>query len=252
MQQELTPLGDGRLPVMVVSHERSGTHFLMNTLAACFGYVGKPWLNFDRDQFNINYHHPGTLQNVLLKLGALRAANVVKSHHEYEFFSEISESIEGAFQIFYIYRDPGDVMASFWRFLNTWNWAEGPKVDSAIDLATAAPMGQLMRYQYGQHDTMLDRWANHVSRWNDAAARYDHIHAVKYEDLAHRFEETVGQLGSALSLEPDKIERPSRHQNVIIRGDRPYEPPTKTDTRAAVVDLARSKYPNLMADLEYT
>ncbi len=32
---------------MVVSHERSGTHFLMNTLALNFGYIAKPWINFD-------------------------------------------------------------------------------------------------------------------------------------------------------------------------------------------------------------
>lgn len=252
MQPELTPLGEGRLPVMVVSHERSGTHFLMNTLDSCFGYVGRPWINFDREQFNINYYHPETLRTVLLKLGALRAANVIKSHHEFAFFSEVSKSLEGALQILYIYRNPADVMTSFWRFLNTWYWAEGPKVDSAIDLATAAPMGQLMRYQFSQHDTMLDRWANHVSHWNEAAARSNHIHAVKYEDLTERFEETVGDLGDALSLEPRRIERPSRHQNTIKAGDRPYEPPANIDSRPAVVDLAKSKYPNLMPELGYT
>jgi len=32
-------------PVMVVSHQRSGTHFMMNTVAACFGYVSNPWLD---------------------------------------------------------------------------------------------------------------------------------------------------------------------------------------------------------------
>ena len=37
----LTPLGDHRRPIMVVSHERSGTHFMVNTLAARFGYVSR-------------------------------------------------------------------------------------------------------------------------------------------------------------------------------------------------------------------
>ena len=33
--------------VMVVSHERSGTHFLMNTIALNFDYISAPWINLD-------------------------------------------------------------------------------------------------------------------------------------------------------------------------------------------------------------
>lgn len=36
---ELTALGDTRQPIMVVSHKRSATHFMMNTLAACFDHI---------------------------------------------------------------------------------------------------------------------------------------------------------------------------------------------------------------------
>ena len=36
-----------RPKVLVVSHERSGTHFMMNSLAANFGYVANPFMNLD-------------------------------------------------------------------------------------------------------------------------------------------------------------------------------------------------------------
>ena len=57
----LKRLVPGKRPVMVVSHERSGTHFTMNSLAACFGYASMPWIDLDHDVFNINYHDPRIL-----------------------------------------------------------------------------------------------------------------------------------------------------------------------------------------------
>src|SRR5215469_1383683 len=57
-----------RPAVMVVSHERSGTHFLMNALASCYGYVSAPWVDFDRPTFNINYFYLPEVQDLLLAL----------------------------------------------------------------------------------------------------------------------------------------------------------------------------------------
>jgi len=247
----LTPLGDQRRPIMVVSHERSGTHFMMNTLAACFGYVSRPWLDIDRHQFNINYFHPPSVQQLITRLAALRAANLIKSHHEFAFFSESSSSFDGAIHVIYIYRNPADVMASFWRFLHSWPWVEGPKAETAADFATAPPMGQLMRYQFRQHETMLDRWANHVQHWLQASATSPQIHVVKYEDLANGYESTVRRLGNALGCEPRQVIRPAREQNVVQAGPVKYEPAPDADNRAAVSALASEKYPELMTRLGY-
>ena len=35
------------LPLMVCSHERSGTHFVMNSISKCTEYTANPFLNFD-------------------------------------------------------------------------------------------------------------------------------------------------------------------------------------------------------------
>jgi Sulfotransferase domain len=251
MSSESTPLPHGRLPIMVVSHERSGTHFTMNALAECFDYVSNPWIDIDRHRFNINYFHAPSLKNLLLHVAAARSANLIKSHHEFEFFKRFAAATEGVLNIVYVYRHPADVMLSFWRFLHTWDWAEGPTVDTVLGFATAAPMGQLMRYQFRQYPTMLDRWANHVEHWVDAARRANNIHIVRYEDLAERYDDTVKRLGMRLGMPPTRIVPPSRTINVVQAGSLAWAPAPDNDNRDAVTELALAKFPALMDRLGY-
>ena len=252
MQKKLISLDNNHLPVMVVSHERSGTHFTMNMLAACFDYVAYPWVSLDENDVNINYYKSDDLKAVVLKLGEFRTANILKSHHEFGFFSDIIAAFKDVIEIVYVYRHPADVMASFWQFLHSWHWVEGPKVGTTLEFATTPPMGHLMRYQFRQYDTMLDRWANHVEHWIYAAERSANIHAIKYEDLAHRYEAAVKGLGASLGFEPLRILRPSRDQNVVQRGPVSFVPAPDSDNRDAVAELAVSKFPNLMTSLGYT
>lgn len=236
---------------MVVSHERSGTHFTMNALAGCFDFVSNPWLDIDRNRFNINYFHAATLEALLLKLADLRQANLIKSHHEFEFMRRFVPATENVLKIVYVHRDPADVMASFWRFLHTFDWTEGPIVDTALDFATAAPMGHLMRYQFRQYPTMLDRWANHVEQWIDAAKLASNVHIVRYEDLAQRYDETIERLGRELGLEPSHIARPSRDVNVVKGGPVKFTPDQGSDNRAKITELAFARFPVLMDKLGY-
>lgn len=251
MASESTPLPNGRLPIMVASHERSGTHFTMNSLAACFDYVSQPWIDIDRHQFNINYFHAPSLKTLVMNVAGLRAANLVKSHHEFAFFKPFAAATEGVINIVYVYRNPADVMSSFWRFLHTWDWAEGPKEDTALGFATAAPMGQLMRYQFRQYDTMLDRWANHVEHWVGAASRANNIHIVRYEDLAARYDDTIQRLGRRLGMPPSRIVPPARDVNVVQAGTLTFKLGAESDNRAAITELALARYPALMDRLGY-
>ena len=98
-----------RPSVIVVSHERSGTHFLMNSLGRAFGYEAGLFLNFDHDPLNINYFHPPT---VLKALRTVPAGRIVKAHHSVEFFDGILDEVLQSAVILYIHRDPVDVMVS--------------------------------------------------------------------------------------------------------------------------------------------
>src|SRR5438132_1444947 len=97
----------------VFSHERSGTHFLMNTLAANFGYIARPWFNFDYE-LGINFHAPAAIMKVFQPMHDKPVLNIVKSHHGYGFMAESIHYLLEQFHIFYIYRDPRDVMLSYW------------------------------------------------------------------------------------------------------------------------------------------
>ena len=59
----------------------------MNALAACYGYVSDPWVNFDLPSVNINYFRPGAVLQFLDALTERPLANTVKSHHPAEFFA---------------------------------------------------------------------------------------------------------------------------------------------------------------------
>lgn len=144
-----------RPAAMVVSHERSGTHFLMNSLAACYGYVTTPWIDFDRPPFEINFYHLPEVRDLLLGAADRPMANVMKSHHAVDFFRGALQEITQRYVLFVICRHPAPVMLSFWRFMHQWAWNEGPKLADPLSFAKAEPCGRMMRYQMRQFANML-------------------------------------------------------------------------------------------------
>ncbi len=229
-----------RPAAMVVSHERSGTHFMMNTLAKCYGYLSDPWLNLDPQDGTINYFHPPSVRDHLLSLATRPLATVVKSHHQAEFFrGELSRVCE-RYVVVVIYRNPIDTLLSFWRFLHRLEWFEGPKVDDPLTLARAEPCGSLLRYQTRQHPTMMHRWAAHVDGWLAAARDIPRVVAIRYEDLSTRYEETVRGMAGALGHAPQSFEIPSREESVVPGGPRDPTGRGKSPNLAALHDLCRA------------
>lgn len=207
-----------RPAVMVVSHERSGTHFLMNTLAACYDYVSQPWIDFDYPSLSINFYYPQQVREQLLALAAGPRRQVVKSHHQAGFFADELSRLAEQYVFFYICRDPVNVLLSYWRFLHHWPWLEGPKVADPATLATAEPCGHMMRYQLQQHANLMQRWAAHVEGWLAAAAALPRVLVVRYEDLDTHFAEVVSGFARVLGRPPQALVRPPRDVNVIPGG----------------------------------
>jgi LPS sulfotransferase NodH len=206
---------DGRSTVLVVGHERSGNHFVMNTLAACYGHVSRPWVDLDYQTFNINYFKSMRVAEVLTHLGTKKVASVVKSHHQLDFFKDRIENILSVLKIIYIYRNPVDMMISFWKLLHSFSWVEGPRVEDPLCLARCQPSGQLMRYQMQQYPSMVHRWAAHVSQWLELADSSERVAAIAYEDLDQNFGATVTALADFMEREPQQIKRPSRTEATI-------------------------------------
>ena len=196
--------------IMVVSHERSGTHFLMNSLAKCFGYISRPWVNFDSTTLNINFFAAGDVLGYFEQFRGQSVANIVKSHHEYGFFAHSMAALVRDFHVFYVCRDPRDTMVSYWKFLNQIHWHEGPKVGSCKEFIRAEPAGQMLRYQYGQQRSMLHRWRAHVDGWTmGAAARFrDRVSCVRFNDLLNKYDCVIRDIAAVLGETPISFERP--------------------------------------------
>lgn len=201
--------------IMVVSHERSGTHFMMNALAKNGGYVANPWINLDY-QTGLNFHAPRVMAQVFAQYAAKPALNIVKSHHQAAFFEEVLDKILQDFRIVYVARHPRSLMPSLWRYLNAWSWDEGPKCATPSELIRAEPSGAMLRYQKRQVPNMVARWREHVGPWIREAGLRPGLEVVRYEDLDERFEETLATLMQKLGLHPGPLERPDARQEVVL------------------------------------
>lgn len=207
-------------PVTVLSHERSGTHFLMNAIAAEFGYASHPHVSLDRPVVHINFFHPPSIAQFYAKSEADKAALIRKSHHQFSFFAPVIDAVLAHSHLFYIYRDPRDVMHSFRHFLNSWAWFEGPKVAVAGDFIRAAPAGQMLRYQYHQLPDMLDRWRVHVEGWLDAELQWPAIEVVRYEELVEDYDAVIDRIASAKGWTRLHGARPERDRNTVLKSKR--------------------------------
>ena len=187
-----------RKKILVVSHERSGTHLLINAIAVNFGYL---CLRIDVDDTLLGpLVEPGNFSAWFREAGDEPLSNIFKSHHPFACYaSDIPEFAE-RFHIFYIHRDGRDVMTSFWRYANKWQWEEAPKRDRVGDFMRAPPTGKITALDRHPAPTMLARWVNHVDGWLGAGAPWATI--IRYEDLLSDFEPALDTIGRALGTEP--------------------------------------------------
>ena len=105
-----------RKKVLIIGHERSGTHFLTNTIAQCFDY--------DHDTINlvhtqgVDWRNPQAFENWTAQFRGRFVPKIFKSHHAYAFVAPLLDELSAEFAIFYVQRDGRDVMTSFWTYLN--------------------------------------------------------------------------------------------------------------------------------------
>lgn len=197
-----------QLPLLFVcSHERSGTHFLMNTVAANTKYSAQPYINFDYVPLGtlVNFYSSQSVLNFVTSLDRLNSreeqkyvSSIIKSHHPVDTFEKCFDNERVA--LLYIYRNPLAVLHSFWAFLHKWEWREGPKSGNLREFVLSPPEGQLMRYQNSSFDTMIARWASHTSEWLKASETHENVTAVSFESLRSSPETCLRKITNKLGV----------------------------------------------------
>lgn len=208
-------------PVMVCSHERSGTHFVINSVANNSLFSNDPYIDYDLMPLGsfLNFYDRKSVKTFFTHISKYNCASILKCHFAAEFFLEYDGSfmLNGISKILYIVRNPVDVILSYHRFINHFSWHQGPKVKNTVDFLNAAPEGQMLRYQSVQTGTILDRWKVHLLGWLKIAAENEsNILLIKYQDLDQNHELVTKKILSFLNLDaPDVIIRPERVQKTI-------------------------------------
>lgn len=201
----------GAKKILVASHERSGTHFLMNTIADNFGYVSEPWADIDDDRV-VNPYAWENIRAYLEQFAGRPILNLFKTHYPIEFFEGLLDWLLAEFNVVYIHRNVDDCLRSLQRHVNDLPWKAGPKTNDYLHFKWSPPSGALLRYQLRQYDRMVDRHQAHVAGYLCSGPACGRIHVVKYEDLDQDFAATVERLSQALNLFPLHVtpQRPAR------------------------------------------
>ena len=116
----------------MVSHEQSGTHVVMNSIAMSSPHVVDPFLNFDdlpqSDEINF-FSSTGVraflrwLRQLKVPRGPVFLKSIVKSHHAHSSLEPVF-GMQGV-RVVYVHRDPVETMVALWWLLHRWEWHEG-------------------------------------------------------------------------------------------------------------------------------
>ena len=203
---------------MVISHERSGTHFLINTLAKILG-LSNVQQDLHLTESNENYYSEQYVNDVQehLKTLSLVPKTIIKSHHHNDFFKNFDFK-EHNITPFYIYRDPRDVLVSCHHYFNS----HRPQIESQTFPYSASPTELAFgikptqykfdsAYSYHRNETMLERWCNHTGPFIED----ERFIKIKYEDLNLRFEETCEDIGKTIGYNLAPASKPNLSERTV-------------------------------------
>lgn len=230
-------------PAMVCSHERSGTHFLINSITKNSQFRNDPWVDYDYDPFGSfhNFHDRNAVKSLFAHFSRENCASIIKSHFAAPFFlgQQNEFLLAGLCKTLYIARNPIDVMLSFRRYVEYCTWSEGPLTKNVYDFFNSVPQGRMLRYQYCEHGTILERWRRNFLGWFDvAAANPEHVLMTRYEDLdSDHANETRRVLRFLGRNAPDSIARPSPYFQIVYVPPAARASPTERERlRQAIVE----------------
>jgi len=197
-----------RKKILVVSHERSGTHFLMNSICLNFGF-DMGWIDvFARDSVGLNIYkaekYKKNIEKFMLKNWNSNSNKIYKSHHQVVFFEKYIEKLLELYCVFYIVRDPRDTIVSCYHYFHKARVSAFPIAQTVKDL-----MFNIQPYNYPfdgaysliKSDDFLTRWITHVSGW----LKYCHrVKVIKFSDLKNDFQVTIDGISEVVGTSARK------------------------------------------------
>jgi hypothetical protein len=200
--------------IFVISHRRSGTHIVIDTIRNNFADYSGPFLNVD--QVERRHKDRITLDQFMSQLSG--PPKVIKSHMHRDivaFFennprvTEFTENILKSSKIIYVYRDVRDVLTSLYFYIQSFrkdfadiNISEFIRMDNDFDGYVDQNKKKLSRIEY---------WYFHVAGWYNYNEK--NILYISFEQLITDYDATVRLIGHFLNInQPDKI------KNVLIKG----------------------------------
>ena len=188
--------------LIVVSHPRSGTHLLLNSIKHNLkpDLVFKSWEYFSPKQKGtpieskeppINSHQPNLNRSYLIKS---HARNFAELRSQIQPQSIIDES-----SLIYIHRDPFEVMRSSYYYYPTWS----QRCEDII--ASAIKTGQNPFKEFILRSGLLEEWVDSTMFW----LAQKNILFITFEELISDYNSTLERLSLYLSTPiSDHIVRP--------------------------------------------
>jgi len=204
--------------VLVISHERSGTHIAIDAIRNNFSnFKAHYYLNIDR---LAEGHHQHCEPEVIERKCKLKP-RVIKTHMTPDtraFFGggvsvdRLVDEIIGQARQIYVYRDGRDVMASLYTF-----WSR------TIPGFSGTTFSDMLRGHYSvdtgrartSFSNPISYWKQHVGSW----LQNDNILALSFEDFVHNYDITVEKVGQYLGMRPSEpIKSVVRQGSGVQRG----------------------------------
>ena len=189
--------------ILVVSHESSGTHFLIDSIA-----LNSHLINQQIDLYIEHYLPPSeqelisyknNLQSNIRSYFGKSTNRMFKSHHDVRFFDGILGELKKEFDILYIKRNPLDCLTSCYHYYSKHHHVDFPFSKNIDDfLFDVKPFDHLSdsAYSFKRSQNNVLRWLNHTYGWEKSGA-----HIVNYESLSSNFQEEIGSVFNKLKLD---------------------------------------------------
>lgn len=202
----------------MISHERSGTHFLINTIANNYGLKQRPrdiYLTRDRmvDPESLP-EHLVQVEKELVSIAAREPGECLKTHLPHQLLGPLVPTLSRLFTVFYMVRDGRGVMNSFRRYLLKTPWPDVPKCETIGEFLQAKPEGAaVVHYHHRDFENFIERWVDHVEGWMGVEG----VTLVRYEDLSQDFDGTFqGVIVPATGIDKVNPVRPSMNDLSVL------------------------------------